>query len=206
MTNPKNPNNSEDNIRKEKASSYGDGYTDGSVSGTDIKNEALKVRDQNNATGGLFIGIGITALLGMTGLAYYLWGRSPVIVTPAPAASQQPAKQTTIIEKTNTIERVAAPVVIPAPQQSAPNVNVKVNVPQSQTPTQGKTDVKVIIPNNPPPATAPQNTTINVAPAQSSTKTPTSTSSPNKSSLKTQTPASTPTDNSNTGTTTDSNQ
>ncbi|MGM3307833.1 hypothetical protein ACSQ6I_17985 [Anabaena sp. WFMT] len=184
MTNPKNPN--PDN-REDKVTSYGDGFSDGRVSGTNLKNETLKVRDQNNAAGGLLIGIGITALLGLSGIAFYLWGRppsNPVIVTPAPAAPQQPAKQTTIIERTNTVERVPVPVAVPAPPQNAPNINVKVDVPKSQAPREGKTDVNVIVPNNSQPATAPQNTTINVAPPESSTKVPTPqpTSSPDTSS------------------------
>ncbi len=175
MTNPqnRNPNNSEDNINKEKAQSYGDGYVDGNVDGNISKNrvqqEIQEVRNENNTAGGLIIGIFITALVGIAGLAYFFWGRpqpvvnTPVIVVPTPAAPQQPIKQTTIIEKTNTIERV--PVIVPAPQQSAPNVNVKVNVPQSQAP------------KNPQPAAAPQNTTINIAPPAPSVQAPKSTPS-----------------------------
>jgi hypothetical protein len=180
MTNPqnRNPNNSEDTINKEKAQSYGDGYVDGNVDGNISKHrlqkETQEVRDQNNTAGGLIVGIFITALLGIVGLSYFLWGRSqpavntPVIVVPTPAASQsptasqEPTKQITIIEKTNTVERV--PVIVPAPQQSAPNVNI--TVPPSQAP------------NNPPPAPVPQNTTINIAPPPSSGQTPKSAPSP----------------------------
>ncbi|MEA5575687.1 hypothetical protein [Anabaena sp. UHCC 0451] len=203
MTNPKNPNpnNREDNVTKEIETSYGDAYSDGRVSGRKLKNEA-EVRDQNNTAGGLLIGIGIATLLGLSGLAYYLWGRppsNPIIVTPAPA--QQPAKQTTIIEKTNTVERVPVPVVVPLPQQSVPNVNVKVDAPQSQVPKQEK---KEIVPNNPQPAPATQNTTINVAPPESSTKIPTSASSPDPNS-KTQTSPNQPKTNSDAGNIKDSN-
>ncbi len=183
MTNPQNPNshNSEDNINKEKAQSYGDGYVDGNIDGNTsnrrVQKEVQTVRDQNNTAGGLIIGFFIAAVLGFSGLVYFFWGRQPattkVIVLPTPAASQQPEKQTTIIEKTNTIERV--PVIVPAPQQSAPNINLKVNVPQSQTP------------NNPPPTVTPQNTTINIAPPASSVETPKSTSSPNPSNSSSQT-------------------
>ncbi|MTJ11907.1 hypothetical protein FJR11_04700 [Anabaena sp. UHCC 0187] len=208
MTNPQNPNpnNREDNLTKGKTSSYSDGYSDGRVSGTNLKNEALQARDQNNTAGGLLIGIGITALLGLSGLAYYFWGRppaiNPVIVVPAPA--QQPAKQTTIIEKTNTIERVSVPAVATVRPQSAPNVNVKVAIPQPQTPKQEKTDIKVIVPSNSQPAPAAPNTTINVAPPESSTKTSTPTSNPDTSS-KTQTSPNTPKTSSDTGTQTNSN-
>jgi hypothetical protein len=183
MTNPKNPNshNSEDNVNKEKAQSYGDGYVDGNIDGNISKNriqeEMQTVRDHNNTAGGLILSFFIAAVLGFSGLVYFFWGRQPattkVIVLPTPAASQQPEKQTTIIEKTNTIERV--PVIVPAPQQSAPNVNVKIDVPRSQTPS------------NPPPAVTPQNTTINVAPPASSVETPKSTSSPNPSNSSSQT-------------------
>ncbi|WP_242039816.1 hypothetical protein [Anabaena sphaerica] len=111
MTNPNNPNpnNRDDNVTKEKTSSYGDGYSDGRASGTNLKSEALEVRDHNNTAGGFLIGISIAAVLGLSGLAYYFWGRPPatnsVIVVPAPATSQQPAKQTTIIEKTNSSKK-----------------------------------------------------------------------------------------------------
>jgi hypothetical protein len=207
LNNP-NPNNREDDLRNNQSRSYDNGYSDGRVSGTNLKNEALEARDQNNTASGLIIGMGITALLGMGGLAYYFWGRpttNSVIVVPTPAVSQQPAKQTTIIEKTNTIERVPVPATVPTPaQQRAPNVNVKVDVPQPQAPKQEKTDVRVIAPNNPQPAPAQQNTTINVAPAESSTKTPTSTSTPDKSSSNTQTSPNTPKANSDAGTTTNS--
>ncbi|MBD2570233.1 hypothetical protein [Anabaena lutea] len=209
MTNLNNPNNRENHLRNEQSRSYDHGYSDGRVSGTNLKNEALEARDQNNTASGFIIGMGITALLTMGGLAYYFWGRpttNSVIVTPAPAPAQQPAKQTTIIEKTNTVERVPVPADVPTPaQQRAPNVNVKVDVPQPQVPKQEKTDVKVIAPNNPQPAPAQQNTTINVAPAESSTKTPTSTSTPDKSSSNTQTYPNTPKANSDAGTTTNSN-
>lgn len=203
MNNPKNPNpnNREDNLTEEKTSSYG------RVSGTNLKNEALEVQNQNNAASSLLIGLGITAFLGLSGLAYYFWGRPPatnsVIVVPAPVASQEPAKQTTIIEKTNTVERVPVPGVVPVAPQGAPNVNVKVDIPRSQEPRQGKTDVNVIVPNNSQPATVPQNTKINVTP-ESSTKTPTPTSSPDTSS-KTQTSPNTPKADSNTDNKTNSN-
>jgi hypothetical protein len=206
MNNPRNPNNREDNLINEKASSYGDGYVDGRVSGTNLKNEALEARDQANSAGGLVLGLIIASLLGLGGLAYYLWGRTPapnsVIVVPGPASSQQPSKQTTIIEKTNTIERVPAPAAAPTPQQTAPNVNLRVNVPQPQAPKTDKT--------NATSGTAPaqQNTTINVVPPQSSTNTSTSASSPDASS-KTQTPNASTSDTnksgSDTGTTTNSN-
>ncbi|MTJ10561.1 hypothetical protein [Anabaena sp. UHCC 0204] len=183
MNNPKTPNshNSEDNLNQEKKQSYGDGYVDGNIDGnisqSRVQKEVQTIRDQHNAASGLVLGIFIAAVLGFSGLVYFFWGRQPattkVIVLPTPAVSQQPEKQTTIIEKTNTIERV--PVIVPAPQQSAPNVNVKIDVPRSQTP------------NNPPPAVTPQNTTINVAPPASSVETPNSISSPNPSNSSSQT-------------------
>ncbi|MTJ53037.1 hypothetical protein FJR38_10455 [Anabaena sp. UHCC 0253] len=179
MNNPKNPNshNSEDNLNQEKKQSYGDGYVDGNTSKRRVQNEVQTIRDQNNTAGGLILGFFIAAVLGFSGLVYFFWGRQPattkVIVLPTPAVSQQPEKQTTIIEKTNTIERV--PVIVPAPQQSAPNVNVKIDVPRPQTP------------NNPPPAVTPPNTTINIAPPASSVETPKSTSSPNPSNSSSQT-------------------
>lgn len=116
--------------------SYESGYLHGRVSERDYQEQNLAQRDNNNAVGGFLIGLLLTALAGLTvGAVWYFNQRDQsvdnIIVTPseAPAATQSPQPQTTIIEKTREV-----PIPIPLPQQNAspastpssPNINITV--------------------------------------------------------------------------------
>jgi hypothetical protein len=159
-----------------RASSYRDGYVHGRVAESRIEEERLEVRDNNNAARGLFIGILLTSLLGITLAALYYWNQRqqvapaivvPVPTSPAPAANQQPNGQTTVIER--QVEQVPQVVPVPqqpaaAPQQSAPKINV--TVPQQQAPAP---KVNVTVPSAAQQPAPRQNTTVNVTPPQSPT-------------------------------------
>jgi hypothetical protein len=102
-----------------RATSYRDGYVHGRVAESRIEEDRLEVRDNNNAARGLFIGILLTSLLGITLAALYYWNQRqqvepaivvPVPTSPAPAANQQPNRQTTVIER--QVDQV--PQVVPS--------------------------------------------------------------------------------------------
>jgi len=160
-----------------RATSYRDGYVHGRVAESRIEEDRLEVRDNNNAARGLFIGIVLTSLLGITLAALYYWNQRqqvepaivvPVPTSPAPAANQQPNRQTTVIER--QVDQVPQVVPVPqqpatAPQQSAPKINV--TVPQQQAPAP---KVNVTVPSAAQQPAPRQNNTVNVTPPQSPTQ------------------------------------
>ncbi|MBD0301412.1 MAG: hypothetical protein ICV85_04290, partial [Tolypothrix sp. T3-bin4] len=105
-------------------------YTNGYVQGRNVERSYqqadLAQRDENNASGGLLLGIIFTSVLGLIigGVWYFNQQNNaavdttvPVVVpvpssSPTPSASPQP--QTTIIERTR---EVPVPVAVPVPQQ-----------------------------------------------------------------------------------------
>ncbi|MEH2223164.1 hypothetical protein [Nostoc sp.] len=127
-------------------------YTNGYVQGRNVERSYqqadLAQRDENNASGGLLLGIIITSLLGLVigGVWYFNQQNNaavnnavPVVVpvpsksNPTPSASPQP--QTKIIE---TIKEVPVPVAVPVPQQqvtppSAPRQpDINITIPPQQ--------------------------------------------------------------------------
>ncbi|MEH1787226.1 hypothetical protein [Nostoc sp.] len=119
-------------------------YTNGYVQGRNVERSYqqadLAQRDENNASGGLLLGIIITSLLGLVigGVWYFNQQNNaavnnavPVVVpvpsksNPTPSASPQPP--TTIIERTR---EVPVPVAVPVPQQQAaprqPDINITI--------------------------------------------------------------------------------
>ncbi|MEH2352343.1 hypothetical protein [Nostoc sp.] len=128
-------------------------YTNGYVRGRNVErsNQAdLAQRDENNASGGLLLGIIITSLLGLVigGVWYFNQQNNaavnnavPVVVpvpsksSPTPSASPQP--QTTIIERTREVPvPVAVPVPVPQQQVTPPSAprqpDINITIPPQQ--------------------------------------------------------------------------
>lgn len=176
---------------------YEEGYIHGRASERSLENQRQEVRGTNNAARGLLLGVILTSLVGLTvGALFYFNQReesqtpaSPVLV-PVPRNSQQPDRETTIIERTT--ERV--PINQEAPttsQESQPDIRIIVPrteqqqapAPQNTTPQTAPSPVQqqpfVTEPSAIPPNTAPQSSP---ASPQNQTNTDTSTTpQPNRS-------------------------
>ncbi|WP_445626763.1 hypothetical protein [Nostoc sp. DSM 114167] len=130
-------------------SSYTSGYVHGRNVERSYQQADLAQRDENNASGGLLLGIIITSLLGLVigGVWYFNQQNNatvnnavPVVVPvpsksePTPSASPQPQK--TIIEERT--REVPVPVAVPVPQQqvtppSAPRQpDINITIPPQQ--------------------------------------------------------------------------
>ncbi|MBD0265678.1 MAG: hypothetical protein ICV78_24025, partial [Tolypothrix sp. Co-bin9] len=127
--------------------SYANGYVQGRNTERSYQQADLAQRDENNASGGLLLGIIFTSVLGLIigGVWYFNQQNNaavdttvPVVVpvpssSPTPSASPQP--QTTIIERTR---EVPVPVAVPVPQQqvtppSAPRQpDINITIPPQQ--------------------------------------------------------------------------
>ncbi|MCL6751292.1 hypothetical protein KBT16_10050 [Nostoc sp. CCCryo 231-06] len=132
--------------------SYQKGYVQGRNTEHGNQQADLAERDNNNANGGLVLGIIITSVLALVigGVWYFSQQNNapvnnivPVVVpvpsksSPTPSASAQP--RTTIIERTREIPVVVpVPVPVPVPQQqvtppSAPRQpNINITIPPQQ--------------------------------------------------------------------------
>ena len=126
-------------------------YTNGYVQGRNVERSYqqadLAQRDENNASGGLLLGIIITSLLGLVigGVWYFNQQNNaavdntvPVVVpvpSSSPTPSASPQTKTTIIERTR---EVPVPVAVPVPQQqvtppSAPRQpDINITIPPQQ--------------------------------------------------------------------------
>ncbi|MEH1822228.1 MAG: hypothetical protein V7L31_24655 [Nostoc sp.] len=127
-------------------------YTNGYVHGRNVERSNqqadLAQRDENNATGGLLLGIIITSVLGLVigGVWYFNQQNNaavnnavPVVVpvpsksNPTPSASPQPP--TTIIERTREVP-VAVPVPVPQQQAVPPSTprqpDINITIPPQQ--------------------------------------------------------------------------
>lgn len=132
---------------------YHNGYNNGRVAERRVSNveERVRSREGESAANGLFVGIILTALVGLGfGLFYFLnyESRTPVVVpnvikpeaSPSPT---QPENRTTVIERDR---------IVPVPQTApAPEVNIQVPNPVNSAPS--NTDSSN---DSAPPATQPQ--------------------------------------------------
>ena len=82
---------------------------DREVYSREVRYENQVIRENDSAASGLIVGITLATLAGLGVAAYFLFNSRPAV--------QQPAKNTTIIEKTRE--------VVPVPQK-APDVNITV--------------------------------------------------------------------------------
>ncbi|MDF5710900.1 MAG: hypothetical protein PUP90_25305 [Nostoc sp. S4] len=171
--------------------SYTNGYVQGRNTERRYQQADLAERDENNASRGLFLGIIVTAVLGLVigGVWYYnqrnntaVDNTAPVLVpvptsdsSPTPSASPQP--QTTIIERTREV-----PVPVPVPQQQVtppslprqPNINI--TIPPQQPAAQKAPSVIQLTPKAIPTPTT--NPTSNTPTSQSKSDTSTNTLTP----------------------------
>ncbi len=173
--------------------SYRNGYVDGQMT-ENYQQNRLKTRDNNNATGGLLLGIFLTVAIGLVaGIFYTVFSQQQkTIDTPPISEEQQSNKEMTIIERTKEI--VPVPVisdqtpeqqqpdkettiiektkeVIPVPVQqqpeassSEPKVEVNIPSPVQQNPPEPQSSTN----QNPPENETPINSATNetVAPPQ----------------------------------------
>ncbi|MEH2287588.1 hypothetical protein [Nostoc sp.] len=164
--------------------SYTNGYVQGRNVERNYQQADLAQRDENNASGGLLLGIIITSLLGLVigGVWYFNQNNAavnnavPVVVpvpsksNPTPSTSPQP--QTKIIETTKEIPvPVAVPVPVPQQQIAPPS-----------TPRQP--DINITIPPQQPAAEKAPSVT---QPASKATQSPATSSTINTPTTKTPT-------------------
>jgi hypothetical protein len=104
--------------------SYQNGYVQGRVAERRAYEESLRTRDNNNASGGLLLGILLTSLLGLTvGALFFInqQSQAPVVPVPIPAEPETPNTETNNTEiRERVIERTRELVPVPQPQDSAP--------------------------------------------------------------------------------------
>lgn len=160
--------------------SYQKGYVQGRNTEHSNQQADLAERDNNNANGGLLLGIIITSLVGLVvgGVWYFSQSNNapvnnivPVVVpapsksSPIPSASPQP--QTTIIERTREIP-VAVPVPVPQQQVIPPSAprqpNINITIPPQQ-PAAEKAPVTQPIPTTPKAAPTPTTSPTSNTPA-----------------------------------------
>ncbi|MEH2295300.1 hypothetical protein [Nostoc sp.] len=156
--------------------SYQKGYVQGRNTEHGNQQADLTERDNNNANGGLVLGIIITSVLALVigGVWYFSQQNNapvnnivPVVVpvpsksSPTPSASAQP--RTTIIERTREIP-VVVPVPVPQQQVTPPSVprqpNINITVPPQQpaaekAPVTQPTPKAVQTPTTSPTSTTP---------------------------------------------------
>ncbi|MDZ8222736.1 hypothetical protein [Nostoc sp. ChiVER01] len=130
-------------------SSYTNGYVHGRNIERNYQQADLAQRDENNASGGLLLGIIITSLLGLVigGVWYFNQQNNaavdntvPVVVpvpSSSPTPSASPQTKTTIIEKTREVPvPVTVPVPVPQQQVTPPSVprqpNINITIPPQQ--------------------------------------------------------------------------
>jgi hypothetical protein len=135
--------------------SYEDGYVHGRATERSFEQQYQQDNAERTATRGLLLGFTLTALVGLVaGTLFYLNQRqestTPVVV-PVPNNTQQPNRETTIIERTTETT-----------QESAPTRQEPAEAPRTNQP-----DIRIIVPNSgqQQPA-ASQNRTPQTAPTQ----------------------------------------
>ncbi len=132
---------------------YRDGFVNGQVTEKVHEERRQVVRDNDNAVGGLLLGIIAASFLGLVGAtAYFMTQRptttvpsTPVIIqkesSPTPAATQTPqptqtnSNTTTIERTTDRVIAVPSPVLVPVPQQAPQNSAPTTTVPNTTTNT-----------------------------------------------------------------------
>jgi hypothetical protein len=167
--------------------SYTNGYVQGRNVERNYQQADLAQRDENNASGGLLLGIIITSLLGLVigGVWYFNQQNNaavnnavPVVVpvpsksNPTPSASPQPQ---TIIKE--SIREVPVPVAVPVPQQqvtppSAPRQpDINITIPPQQPAAEKAPSVTQPAPTSPTtntPASQNDSSTNTIAPGTKS--------------------------------------
>ncbi|MBN4001445.1 hypothetical protein [Nostoc sp. LPT] len=176
--------------------SYSNGYVHGRNVERNYQQADLAQRDENNASGGLLLGIIITSLLGLVigGVWYFNQQNNaavnnivPVAVpvpsksNPTPSASPQP--QTKIIETTKEVPvPVAVPVPVPQQQVTPPSAprqpDINITIPPQQPaaekapsvtqPTPKATQSPATSPTTNTPASQNDSSTNTVAPGTKS--------------------------------------
>jgi len=164
-TNLGNHSNLDTNVEKVSPTSYQEGYIHGRASERSIENERQEIRDEKTATRGLVIGAALTTLVGLTaGTLFFLnqnqanESSTPVVVPPR-TASQQPAKETTIIERNTEIQQVPTVDQEPSVDSQDSQPDIQITVPssgQQQAPTQQKTTPQTV-PTQPQSQSSPTN-------------------------------------------------
>jgi hypothetical protein len=117
--------------------SYQNGYVQGRVAERRAYEENLRNRGNNNASGGLLLGILLTSLLGLTvGALFFVnqQSQAPVVPVPVPAEPEAPNTETSNTEiRERVIERTRELVPVPQPQDSAPQQPVAEPAPAAPT-------------------------------------------------------------------------
>lgn len=125
----------------QRAANFQEGYTYGRNHQRLRSEEALEVRDNDNAARGLLLGILLTSLVGLVVGSIFLFNQRnnqvPSTATPSRTVvpvnpqngtnNQQPQVRERVIERTN---------IVPVPQQPAPAPSVNIQVPEANTPVQ----------------------------------------------------------------------
>jgi len=134
--------NEEDRIRRE--TSHDRGFVQGEISENNRQSGVQRAREDNNAAGGLAVGIILASVVGLVLAAVYFLNRrdqtAPVIIPVTP---------------------ISQPSATPMPTMT-PNINITVPNSSPQTPTPN--NINITVPS-PPPQTVPRdNINITVPP------------------------------------------
>jgi hypothetical protein len=143
--------------RTSSQGSYQNGYVQGRVAERQAYEANLRVRDDNNASRGLLLGILLTSLLGLTAGALYFvnqQSQAPIVPVPVPVEPEEPNTETNNTEiRERVIERTRELVPVPQPQAPAPQQSVPEPAP-AVPPTSGTAQPEAVQPEAAQPEAA----------------------------------------------------
>jgi len=121
--------NEEDRIRREAA--HDRGFVQGEVSENKRQSEVQRAREDNNAAGGLAVGIILASVVGLVLAAVYFLNRrdqiAPVIIPVTPISQPSATPMPTVTPNIN--------IVVPSsPPQTVPRSNINITVPPQREP------------------------------------------------------------------------
>lgn len=170
--------------------SFKEGYLHGRVSERSIANHRQEIRDETTTNRAVIIGIALTSLAGLViGCLWFLNQKQEVptpVLVPSPITTQQPSRETRIIERSTentqelapinqqsptTSQEIQPTIRVPAPSTGQQQTSIQQNTIPSATGTQPRNQAAPTNPN-----TSQPNTTRQIVPAPSQSPTGNSTS------------------------------
>ena len=173
--------NEEDRIRRE--ASHDRGFVQGEISENKRQSEVQRAREDNNAAGGLAVGIILASVVGLVLAAVYFLNRrdqiAPVIIPVTPISQPSATPMPTVTPNINITVPNSPQTVQPVPRN-----NINITVPSSPPQTVPRSNINITVPPQREPVTKPAPTpqsssTPQASPIPQSSPTTSPTSSPN---------------------------